>query len=86
MDIGKQIEILESLQETCTASASLWNGKAAARLYLKCSLGEYHRAYIHVDSDGDLVGEGPKLSRTKAAQLWGPWERAAKTIGRKLYA
>jgi len=66
----------------CTAAGKAWKGDKKARVYLTDCQG----AYIEIDDDGDLVGTGPKLSRAKAAQVWGPWEKAARTIGRKLYA
>lgn len=85
MNFNEKSAILQELIDAhphCIVTGRLWERDEIVRVYLSDCEG----AYIYVDKDGDLIGEGPKLSRVKDAQVWGPWEKAAKTIGRKLYA
>lgn len=72
-------EVLTALADACSESSNLWQKDGKTRLYLDGG------QYITVDRDGDLIGEGGKLSRVQARLVWGPWEKAAKAIGRSVY-
>ena len=76
-------EILAALRDACSAASRLWCGEQKTRLYLSDRDGD---CWIDVDADGDLIGHGPKMTRIEANRVWSPWERAAKSISRKLYA
>jgi len=79
---------LAELAAVCTATGTLWVGDKCERLYLKSDgcFAIPDGCYVWLDSDGDFIGEGPKLSRAVARRVWGPWDAAARAIGARLYA
>lgn len=95
MTLDEKIAILNQLlqQPGVESRGRLWvprrpkkGRQAGPRIYLQDSIGAEINAYICVDMNGDLFGlySGPKLSRSKNAQVWGTWSDAASYLGRRL--